>query len=234
MNIPVSLPIKQDTAAQTTILINVGNTTGQGIFSFDFDMFFDPAVLQIPATPFDTSGTMSSGYAVNTSTFTDGSGKLHLVLNAFGTSPLSGQGTLINLKLNVVGAPNSSTPLTWASFNFNEGTPADTDINGSFTVTAPTAAGAALSGRIVTSSGQAVSGAVVTISGGNGTVRVITDSDGRYQARNLPVGQFYTATPSRANFTFTPAEPAARPTPAGWRRSRRGRRPGRRQRPGGS
>ena len=205
VGIPVSLPNKQDSAAQTTIPVLVGDTTGQGIFAFDLDLFFDPAVLQVPASPFDVAGTMSNGWSVNTSTSTDGNGKVHLLLNAFSTSALTGQGTLINLKLNVVGAPNSTTPLTWQSFNFNEGTPVDSDVNGSFTVAAPTAAASNLSGRIVSSNGTAVSGAVVTVTTGQRVVRAITDSEGRYQVAGLESGQLYTVTPSRANYSFAPA-----------------------------
>src|SRR3954470_5485195 len=82
--IPVALPIKQDPSGGTsTIPVVVGDTTGQGIFSFDFDMFFDPAVLQLQSPAFDNSGTLSSNFAINTNTSTDGSGNLHLHLNGF-------------------------------------------------------------------------------------------------------------------------------------------------------
>src|SRR3982751_4608569 len=123
--IPAALPIKQDpSGGPSTIPVVVGDTTGQGITAFDFDMFFDPAVLQLQSPAFDNSGTLSSNFAINTNTSTDGSGNLHLHLNGFGTTPLTGQGTLIKLKFNVVGPNGSTTSLTWASFNFNEGSPA--------------------------------------------------------------------------------------------------------------
>ncbi|MCU1265466.1 MAG: hypothetical protein JWM21_1784, partial [Acidobacteria bacterium] len=141
-NITVSLPVKQDPPGTTTIPITVGNTTGQGIGSYAFDISFDPSVLQPQATPYDTTGTLSSGWLVTPNTSTAG----HLILNAFGTSDLSGQGTLLNLKFNVVGSAGAQTPLTWVNFTFNEGSPGDTDLNGQFTVGAPTAAGARISG----------------------------------------------------------------------------------------
>jgi len=204
--IKVALPIKQDPSGGPSIIpVVVGDTTGQGIFSFDFDISFNPAVLQPQSPAFDTSGTLSSGYAVNTSTFTDGGGNLHLLLNAFGTSELTGQGTLIKLKFNVVGVNGSTTPLTWVSFNFNEGTPPDTDINGNFTAASPSAADGMISGRITTADGAPVAGSTVTIQSSAGTFRAITNSGGFYQLQSLKIGELYTVTPSRANYSFSPA-----------------------------
>jgi glucose/arabinose dehydrogenase len=205
VNIVVSLPNKQDPPAGTsTIPVTVGPTTGQGVFAYDFDMFFDPAVLQLQSPAFDAAGTLSAGWSINTSTSTDINGKVHLILNAFNTSPLSGQGTLIKLKFNVVGGAGSTTPLTWAAFNFNEGTPADTNINGTFTAGTPSAAAARVSGQIVTADGHPVAGTTVTFLGAAGIIRAITDSNGFYKVEGLSAGGFYTVTPSRANFVFEP------------------------------
>src|SRR6185295_11151626 len=81
--IVVSLPIKQDPPGGTsTIPINVGDTTGQGIGAYSFDITFNQAVLQLQATPFDASGTMSNGWSITPNTATPG----HLILNACNTS----------------------------------------------------------------------------------------------------------------------------------------------------
>jgi CSLREA domain-containing protein len=205
--ITVALPIKQDAPGGPSIIpITVSQTNvPPGVFAYDFDMFFDPAVLQLQGPAFDTAGTLSSGWAVNASTSTDVNGKVHLVLNAFGTTAMTGQGTLINLKFNVVGSSGSTTPLTWAAFNFNEGDPADSDINGIFTAGSPTAAAVKVSGQILTAAGQPVAGATVTVLGGAKVMRAITDSNGYYKVEGLEAGGFYTVTPARANFVFAPA-----------------------------
>src|SRR5437762_9935374 len=155
--------------------------------------------------PYTTLFRSSSGWAVNASNNTDGMGRVHLVLNAFSTSAMSGQGTFINLKFNVIGAPNSSTTLKWHSFNFNEATPTDpvdSDVDGTFTVAAPSASAVMLSGQILTPTGEPVGGTTVTVLGGAAPVRAITDSQGFYRVYGLPAGGFYTVTPSRANFVF--------------------------------
>jgi len=69
----------------------------------------------------------------------------------------------------------------------------------------PTASSGTISGRIADGSGTAVSGAVVNLSG-NQTHKTITDANGNYKFDNVEVNGFYTVTPSRANFTFSPAQ----------------------------
>jgi hypothetical protein len=200
--IAVALPDKHDPpGAASTIPIMVGDTTGLGVFAYDFDMTFNPAVLQPQTTPFEATGTLSSSWSINANTSTPG----HLVINAFNTNPMVGQGVLLYLKFQVVGGAGSTSPLTWTNFEFNEGDPDDADTNGSFTTNGPTAATARISGQIVSPDFQPVSGATVTVIGGPKTIRAITDSNGYYTIENLETGAFYTVTPSRANYVFAPA-----------------------------
>jgi hypothetical protein len=69
----------------------------------------------------------------------------------------------------------------------------------------PTAAPARVSGQIVDSNGQPVGGATVTVNGGSVLIRAITDSNGFYRVEHLETGEFYSVTPSRANYVFAPA-----------------------------
>jgi hypothetical protein len=67
----------------------------------------------------------------------------------------------------------------------------------------PTAAPSTISGRIVDSAGNPVEGAVVQL-GGTQNRKFITDADGYYRFENAETNGFYTVTPSRANYTFSP------------------------------
>ncbi|HEV7745972.1 MAG TPA: DUF4214 domain-containing protein [Pyrinomonadaceae bacterium] len=67
----------------------------------------------------------------------------------------------------------------------------------------PTAASSRISGRITSPDGMPVSGAVIFLSGGQ-TRKTITDADGNYQFGEVVTGGFYTMTPSRANYSFSP------------------------------
>ena len=68
----------------------------------------------------------------------------------------------------------------------------------------PTAANGVVSGRISASDGRAVSGAVVRLDGSQ-LRKTITDASGNYRFENVETTGFYTVTPSRTNFSFSPA-----------------------------
>ena len=72
-----------------------------------------------------------------------------------------------------------------------------------FSVLLPTAVNGSVIGRITTGDGKALAGAVVNLSGGQ-TRKLITDASGRYRFNNVATGGFYTVTPSRANYNFSP------------------------------
>ncbi len=122
-----------------TVPVNVGDTTGTGIISYDFRVTYDPALLTPLATPFDKTGTLSSGFEVNVNTATPGT----VIVSGFGSTALSGMGTLLNLKFNTVGDPPNCGALNFTSFQFNEGNPASATTNGQACVI-----GGAISGRV--------------------------------------------------------------------------------------
>jgi hypothetical protein len=75
-------------------------------------------------------------------------------------------------------------------------------VDASFTLSVSTTG--SISGQIL-DNGRPVEGAVVRLSGGQ-TRKFITDANGNYRFENVESGASYTVTPSRANFTFAPAQ----------------------------
>jgi hypothetical protein len=71
------------------------------------------------------------------------------------------------------------------------------------TITAPSAGSATLGGRITAPDGSPVAGALMQLSGGAPRL-TITDANGDYHFNNVPVGSFYTVTPSLTNYHFGP------------------------------
>ncbi len=147
--VPVSLPdLTASQGAVVTIPITSGSVTGLGVTSYDAHIVFDPAVLQPASTPCEADGTMSSSMVrVICTTYIASPG--HLNIGAFQNGPMTGSGTLLNLRFNVVGTPGESTPLTFEdwlqngtnfhpAFTYNEGDPAVTRTNGSITITGGT------------------------------------------------------------------------------------------------
>jgi uncharacterized protein len=67
----------------------------------------------------------------------------------------------------------------------------------------PSAAEGTVTGRITDSNGAPVNGAVVQLSGTQNR-KAITDGNGNYRFSGVETSGFYTVTPSRANYTFSP------------------------------
>jgi hypothetical protein len=141
----VSLPTMNANTGVFTVPLTVGDMTGLGAISYEFQVTFDPSVLAPAATPVDTSGTLSAnGWYVTQNASPPG----HLFVSAFAVGfpgPLTGSGTLVNLRFNIVGAAGQSTALTFEdytdpagrlhqSFLFNEGKPSVSTTNGSVTI----------------------------------------------------------------------------------------------------
>jgi hypothetical protein len=68
----------------------------------------------------------------------------------------------------------------------------------------PTATDGVVSGRVSTSDGAAVVGAVVNLSGSQSR-KTITDRNGNYRFDKVDTNGFYTVTPQRSNYDFSPA-----------------------------
>jgi predicted extracellular nuclease len=72
------------------------------------------------------------------------------------------------------------------------------------TLLQPTAADGRITGRITDPNGVPIAGAVVNLAGSQ-TRTFITDANGNYAFENVETSGFYTVTPSRANYSFSPA-----------------------------
>ncbi|HUR99156.1 MAG TPA: cohesin domain-containing protein, partial [Pyrinomonadaceae bacterium] len=174
--------------ATLTVPIIVSDTTGKGVISYDFALNFDPAVLQPQPVAFDKTGTLSSSFEVNAGTGTPG----RVVISGFGSLPLSGAGTMVNLKFNVIGTAPTTSLLTLAPFTFNEGIPFAEVMPGQVFVQG-TIRGTVQYGTSATPVGVpsvALSGA------GSPNVSTTTASDGSYRLAGFGSGA-YTVTPTK-------------------------------------
>jgi hypothetical protein len=68
----------------------------------------------------------------------------------------------------------------------------------------PTTSNGVVTGRITDASGAPVAGAIVNLSGSQSR-KLITDANGNYQFDNVDTTGFYTVTPARTNYSFSPA-----------------------------
>ncbi len=155
--VTASLPLATGSPdSNLTVPITVTDLSGKGIFSYDIDIAFDPSVLTLQSTPVSAAGTLSPGFQIVTNASIPG----HLKVAAFGTSALSGSGTLLNINFRVAPVHNGTSGLTWQKMKFNDGNPATTSVSGGFTVGDPC-------GAIVSPGGK-----TFNANGGNGTLNV--------------------------------------------------------------
>lgn len=99
--------------------IAVEGVANKGIISYEFDLRYDPLVIQPLSEPVGVSGTVSRGLSVVTNG--EEPGLLRVVM--YGALPIEENGLLLNLRFMAVGTLGSVSPLTFERMMFNEGEP---------------------------------------------------------------------------------------------------------------
>ena len=102
-----------------TVNLTAAETTDKGIIAYQFDLLYDPKLIELQSAPCDISDTMSSGMTVICRA--SETGVLKVVV--FGTTPIACEGTLLKLKFNKIGKAAKTSPLSLQNFMFNEGVP---------------------------------------------------------------------------------------------------------------
>lgn len=158
--------------------IGMGDTTGQGFVSFSITLSYDPAIISFVGI--DNAGTLSSGFTVGANVVSPG----NLRIAGFGTSPLSGSGTLVYLRFTAVGAIGSTSQVSFTAIEFNEGSCFQSVGTGSISIVGRTVSGSVLYGTSPTPFGVAGIGIFATSGGG----AVTTDPNGIYIVTGLGTG----------------------------------------------
>ena len=186
---------------EVLIPISVQGAANKGLISYEFDLRYDPLVIQPVSNPVDLAGTVSSSLSAVANCEEPGV----LRVAVYGPMPINGNGVLLNLRFTAIGAPGSVSPLTWERIMFNEGTPRSTATDGQVELSASVPNQAEISGRLVTSMGQGIANARVTLTDSVGQSRSsISNGFGIYRFSSLQLGQTYTISVASRRWTFTP------------------------------
>jgi hypothetical protein len=104
---------------EVVIPVRVEGMANSAIISYEFNIRYDPTVLQPRENPVDVAGTVSRGLiAVDNPSEP---GLLRVVV--YGPMPIDRDGLLLELRFLAVGRPGSVSPLTFERIMFNEGEP---------------------------------------------------------------------------------------------------------------
>lgn len=185
------------------IPVSIEGVADKGIISYEFDLRYDPAVIQPQKNPVDLTGTTSSKLTAVANTAVNGL----LRVAVYGAKALETNGVLLNLKFTAVGAPGTMSPLAWERIMLNEGDPITTAASGQVDLTAAAPDQAEIAGRVLTALGDGVPNARVTltdISGQKHVRNVITNGFGYYRFGGLAVGHTYTISVESRGRTYTP------------------------------
>ncbi|MFN0279865.1 MAG: cohesin domain-containing protein [Pyrinomonadaceae bacterium] len=119
-DIAIDLPSVLGTVNKEIIVpVNVQRVADKEIISYEFDLRYDPSVIQPLVEPIDVAGTVSRGLSFVTNAVEPG--LLRVVV--YGAFPIDSDGVLFNLRFTAVGAGGSVSPLVFERIMFNEGEP---------------------------------------------------------------------------------------------------------------
>ena len=121
--VAVELPrLSGRVGSKILIPVNVGNVTGESVLAYTFRLSFDPTVLRINGVLLDQTLSSGGSSSINTAN----AGEVRVAY--FTARPLTGQGVLLNLDAEVIGAGISD--LKFSQFGFNEGMPSASTVAG--------------------------------------------------------------------------------------------------------
>lgn len=206
----VSAPVLFKTKPSTfDVSISVADITGEGIFAFQFNVLYDPAVIDPSGTNFgcSTTGTIAQPANLTATCNVLPDGVLRVAVS--GTAAMTGSGTILKLTFSTdpAVAVGSISPLTFQSvFFFNGGGRVPvTTTNGSVTIVAPTAASVSVSGSVMSAVGQPVSKAKLLLTDQSGaTQTALSNPFGFFRFDNVTAGQTYVISVKSKTFVFAP------------------------------
>lgn len=201
-SIAIAAPrIVTQTEKEIVVPISVQGAPGRGIIAYEFDLKYDPTVIQPLTNPVSVAGTASRGLNVVANPTQPGS----LKVAVYGTMPISENGVLLNLRFTAIGEPGAVSKLEWENLMVNEGNPRVLPVDGQVEIQAAGPNQAEVSGRLLTAYGSSVPNTRVTLTDLSGkSMSVISDESGAYRFTGLQLGESYTISVASRRWMFTP------------------------------
>jgi autotransporter-associated beta strand protein len=184
--VTASLPtVTGDTGRSLEIPVSLANAVG--LQSALFAVTFDPTVLRIVSA---RGGALASGWSIATNTSVAGRATLSMA----GSSTVSATGALAYLTFEVIGAPQTSSTLAFASMSLNDGAITTQTVDGLLTVKELYS----VAGTIKYYADNTSLAGVALLLDGEMMAETNSGSTGQYSLANLRRGD-YTITPAKTD-----------------------------------
>lgn len=181
----VSLPVTNGNyGTQVEVALSAAGVVG--LRAVDVTLTYDPTVLSIVDA---RAGPLVTGWALSANLAPPG----RIVMSLASASSVTGSGSLVLLRFNVIKAPPAATVLTIESLSLNDGAMTATRSDGSFTVNGFFT----LSGGVQYFSGNQQVPEVSISLAGAGAFTTTSSADGQFVITNIPTGS-YVLTPAKS------------------------------------
>jgi hypothetical protein len=118
--ISLSLPeLTASSGSEIVVPVKADNIAGKRVISYEFDVRYDPAVLQPASRSAETAGTLSG--ALNVVTNSSQPGLLRVVV--YGAKAIDRDGVLIDLRFEAIGTSHAASPIVLENVIINDGLP---------------------------------------------------------------------------------------------------------------
>jgi hypothetical protein len=199
----VSIAAPELSASQgsvVTVPISTTDLASKGVTGYEFEVIYDPDILEASDIAADVAATVSSGMSVAANSPEPG----RLLVMVYGVFEMTGKGTLINLNFNVNGKVGSSSPIEIRNLTLNEGEIGSRSTAGSVQVVEALDSGV-LRGRALDGFGRGISRAHIIVTSSTGEqYSAYTNTLGRFEISKLRLRETYTLTATARRYTFIP------------------------------
>ena len=131
-SVSVGLPnLMMPLERELIVPVSVQGVAGKEVISYEFDLRYDPLVIQPSADAVDVAGTVSRGLSVVVNATEPGL----LRVMMYGAYPIDSDGVLLNLRFVAVGKAGSVSPISFERIMFNEGESGVTATDGQIELT---------------------------------------------------------------------------------------------------
>ncbi|MGB5014566.1 MAG: cohesin domain-containing protein, partial [Pyrinomonadaceae bacterium] len=200
--VQVGLPaVTADAGTRVSVPLRMDNMMGRGVTSYQFDIEYDPTVIEPAELAADLVGAVPAELAIVSNAPIPGV----LKVTVYGAFPATGDGVYANLHFNVRGAMGSSSPLAIRGFMLNDDRWEVNTTDGVIMVGRVNAERPSIKGRILTTDGSGVLNAIVTLTSTTGKIQSMRSGEGgAFEFTRVVAGETYTLTIQSKRFRYQP------------------------------